>query len=375
MRRERAQPLFVFRGHQASVNSVSFFADDLYLVSGDQDGHLIVWNMLLKRQLVKIDKAHMDPVVAVKGVGQAMVISQGRDSKLCIWELKVDSQLQRAELLLKKTLTVDSMSFCKFAFNQNISDQQRWIAGLEDAGTGRAFVYSIKDDKKYIIDAGRKTKAQNPTEAASMGSREDSITCIKLVVCDTETQGQLMMLVGYESAALQCICIDTIDSVHVSKTHSIQTAHQEPIMDLAYGFKHRCIHTCAADDKVCCYGIDQADGFQELYPPVRMKNKGGAAIQALHCTKSSSLVLVAGWDYSVHVLAKDTEVSCIAYHRAALTATDISTLSTNDKYLEANIPDELARERWCRRSRWLVVASRDGRMSLWDIDAIVESHV
>ncbi|KAJ1887428.1 Astra associated protein 1 Asa1 [Coemansia sp. S17] len=347
------QPDFVFRGHLAAVNSICFFSDDRLLVSGDQDGHLIVWSMMLKRQLAKVASAHSAAILTVCGLGADTVVSQGRDNKLCIWTL-VASEFS-GELRLFKSLAVDSMNFCKFSYATIQSSS--WIAFLVDAGAGEACLLDVGSEEQHSLNIGHKSRTK-------AGSRDDSPMCIKLVASGESKQ--LELFVGYESNMLQQFGINTSDSkMSAVLRRSVTTVHTEPIMSLDYDSQRQLVYTCAADNKVCCYTA-HGSGFKEHTAAVELKNPGNSEIR---CFSALALVAVASWDYTVHLFTSDLEpTASIAFHRAALTSVDVSTLSTAEA---DGIADEYVRQRWNSRSRWMAVASRDARISLWDIDAVL----
>ncbi|KAJ2493829.1 Guanine nucleotide binding protein (G protein), beta polypeptide 1-like [Coemansia sp. RSA 2050] len=353
------QPDFVFRGHQAAVNSVCFFSDDCLLVSGDQDGCLIVWNMMLKRQLAKVTGAHTAAILSVCGLGTDTVVSQGRDNKLCIWAL--DASEFSGELRLIRTLAVDSMNFCKFSYAtfQGTS----WIVFLLGAGAGEACLLDVSSGEQNSLDIGH----QSRTKA---GSRDDLPMCIKLVASageDRDSQ-ELELFVGYESTMLRQFLINVSDTkMPAALRRSVTTAHSEPIMSLDYDSQRQLVYTCAADNKVCCYAAD-GSRFKEHAAAVELKNPGSSEIR---CFSALDLVAVAGWDYATHLLTSDlVPTASIAFHRAALTSIDVSALSTAGA---DGIADEYVRQRWNSRSRWMAVASRDSRISLWDIDHTIAS--
>ncbi|KAJ2909768.1 Astra associated protein 1 Asa1, partial [Coemansia aciculifera] len=279
------QPAFVFRGHQAAVNSVCFFGGDRFLVSGDQDGHLIVWNMMLKRQLAKAASAHAAAILAVCGLGSDTVISQGRDNKLCVWRLEASEFT--GDLHLVRSLHIDSLSFCKFTYSMS-----SWIAFLTDAGAGTACLLNVRSNEQRTLDIGLKSRTK------SAGSRDDSPMCLKLVASDEQATG-LSLLVGYESTTLQQF--DVANEAAVCQ-RSVSTGHSEPIMSLDYDSQRRLVYTCSADNQVHCFAPgDGSTGFDQV-ATAKLKNPGCAEIRCF-----PQLVAVAGWDYAVHLFTSDLE--------------------------------------------------------------------
>ncbi|KAI8324670.1 WD40 repeat-like protein, partial [Martensiomyces pterosporus] len=346
-----SRPAFVFRGHQAPVNCVHFFADDRFLASGDQDGQVVVWNMLLKRQLVAEPDAHAGAVLAVCGVGSDTVVSQGRDNKLNIWKLGASEF--SGVLNATESLDVDSMSFCKFTLAEGA--ETAWIAALQDAGAGKALIYNIGKGTKSALAIGR-------TSQTKAGGRDDSPMCLKLVPMGDQLLG---LFVGYESTTLQYFEIAIGPGVcSATRKHSVKTAHEEPIMGVDYDAESKRVYTCAADNRVCCYTLD-ASGLHEATAPCLLKHPGSSEVR--HFT-SPPLVAVSGWDYALHLLDEQlNHRRDVLFHRAALTSVDISSLS--QEYSQ-HISDPIVRQRWSSRPRWLAAASRDSRISLWNIDDI-----
>ncbi|KAJ1720723.1 Astra associated protein 1 Asa1 [Coemansia erecta] len=354
------QPDFVFRGHQAAVNSVRFFGDDRFLVSGDQDGVLIVWNMLLKRQLAQVKDAHSAAIVSVCGVGDRTVVTQGRDNKLKVWELDATEFSGRLDLV--QSVDVDSINFCKFAYC--VWDNTVWIAALDDAGSGSAFLYSLESRRKVSFSIGRRTRMKT-----SADGREDSPMCLGI---EAIADRRFKLLVAYESTVLQCfeISIDTSLGTYTAEcTGSVTTAHVEPIMSLDYDPRQQLVYTCAADNKVCCYSMDEKS-IVSAAAPALLQNAGGSDIRRFSLG-AKSLIAVAGWDYCIHLFDDSLKSICsIPFHRAGLTSVDMSSLGLAS---EDQISDETVRQRWNSRPRWLVAASRDSRISLWDVASIISS--
>ncbi|KAJ2077852.1 Astra associated protein 1 Asa1 [Coemansia sp. RSA 988] len=350
------QPDFVFRGHQAAVNCVHFFADDLYLVSGDQSGLLIVWNILLKRPLVQVPEAHSDAIIAATSVGAGTVVSQGRDNKINIWSLTAGEL--SGELVLAKSLSVDSMTFCQFACAGNGPDM--WLVAIESVDSGKAYIFNVHTQTRHSFSIRRKS-------TAPMGTREDSPMCIRLVA---RKDKRLELYVGYESTMLQFFALTVSENECVSKLmSSTSTPHKEPLMALDIDCQNRRLYTCAADNKVCCFVLGANGAVGDSVSSIQLPNPGASGIRYFD---SCSLIGVAGWDYAVHLYTPNLEhISTVRFHRAALTAMTMSSQST------APLPepiDDIAQQRWRSRPQWFVVASRDTRISLWNIASIVQTN-
>ncbi|KAJ2277518.1 hypothetical protein EV176_002071, partial [Coemansia sp. RSA 451] len=59
----------------------------------------------------------------------------------------------------------------------------------------------------------------------------------------------------------------------------------------------------------------------------------------------------------------------VRFHRAALTAVDVSSKCTEPL---PDITDDLVQQRWKMQPQWMAVASRDSRISLWNVNAVLQ---
>lgn len=101
---------YSLRAHKAAVTSLAALSE-LFLISGDSDGWLFKWDLETRRPLQQV-KAHSGNggviKVATATIGDIqMLISQGRDGKLTLWELF-------PKLLAVTTIDVNALNFCGF---------------------------------------------------------------------------------------------------------------------------------------------------------------------------------------------------------------------------------------------------------------------
>ncbi|KAJ2338937.1 Astra associated protein 1 Asa1, partial [Coemansia sp. RSA 2618] len=340
-------PDFVFRGHQASVNCVHFLANGRFLVSGDQDGRLIVWSMLLKRQLTSIN-AHSSAILAISSLGTNntadpfTLLTQGRDNKLHTWTLH--TREFDASLELAATQPIESLNFCRFA------NADQWVVGLlagEDK-LGRMFLYNAKTQYTSTFSVKRGSNA-----------REDQPMCVAL--CAEPNSDGLLLMVGYESNAVQCFHLRVSgDPVQASRVFGVQAPHKEPLMGVAVDRGNGRIYTCAADSKVCCFGFDGSVVSETA--EAEMAHPGGSMVR---CFDEPKIVAVPGWDYALHLYDHGLRhIRDVRFHRAALTCVDVSVKCMDPL---VDIADELVQQRWRAQPQWMAVASRDERISIWDI--------
>jgi hypothetical protein len=61
-----ATPVYILRGHGASIHALHIYNQNLRLISGDANGWIVIWDLVTKRP-VAVWKAHAGAVLEVKG--------------------------------------------------------------------------------------------------------------------------------------------------------------------------------------------------------------------------------------------------------------------------------------------------------------------
>lgn len=69
-----AQPIYILRGHSSSVNALHFYAHNTRLLSGDADGFIVLWDLIIKRPLV-VWRAHEGSILGLSTWGDARILT------------------------------------------------------------------------------------------------------------------------------------------------------------------------------------------------------------------------------------------------------------------------------------------------------------
>lgn len=59
-----AQPAYILRGHAVPVHSLLFLNDNLWLISGDADGYVVLWILTTKRPIA-VWQAHEGSILGL----------------------------------------------------------------------------------------------------------------------------------------------------------------------------------------------------------------------------------------------------------------------------------------------------------------------
>lgn len=93
-------PLCTLRGHINNVVTIEVCylkkSDDLVLITGDEAGWIIWWNLSTKRPLA-VWKGHDSIIVTLKKIEENLLLSHSRDSEIKIW--KIDDEFPYAKYL------------------------------------------------------------------------------------------------------------------------------------------------------------------------------------------------------------------------------------------------------------------------------------
>ncbi|KAF1985074.1 WD40 repeat-like protein [Aulographum hederae CBS 113979] len=185
------QPAYVLRGHNAQVHSVHFLRLNTRLLTGDANGWIILWDLVIKRP-VAVWRGHSNAILSIKTWGEEKIITHGRDNSLRVWQLRISEESNFSIILpnersesgsehhahpwLLHLLPVNTLNFCAFAMcYQNAlapwgSSKAKNADEVEDANfLGERSSKSIEDSDGKPTENDQGRSVQTRPESSSRG--------------------------------------------------------------------------------------------------------------------------------------------------------------------------------------------------------------
>ncbi|KAI7179206.1 hypothetical protein D0869_07987 [Hortaea werneckii] len=372
------QPSYILRGHTAQVHAVLFLRENLRLLSGDADGWVVLWDVPIKRP-VAVWRAHKSTILGLGSWGECKIITHGRDSKLCVWQLQEDDNTpyskvlpvddavtDRKQPLLLHTLMVNTLNFCSFAMchapsaNETPNVQTPTPASIHLAYPG------VQDGQIIVTDLPSEERIGTIPEPKDI--KTGMVMAIRL---DYTPERDLTIVGGYESGHA-CAWRRNPSSQFWERTYTNQ-AHSQPILSLDLAIPLGSFFTSSADAVIARHRLNSAEGETKV---VQTRHAGQ---QALTIRSDRKIFATAGWDGKGRVYSAKTmkEVAVLKWHREgcyalAFAATDLGESHDNDQEPNTGLVKRAMtvseqRTSAAKSTHWLAVGSKDGKISLWDI--------
>ncbi|KAI7886878.1 WD40-repeat-containing domain protein [Mucor mucedo] len=314
-------PVYIFREHQTTVSYVQLFDNDNFLVSSDGEGWIIIWKMKTRRPIMKW-KAHKDNCIKAISINENTLISQGRDNMIHIWKLPI---LQEIHALtndhpeLKNSIVYDGLGFCKLSCYNNQESFFLCFPSMDNMGSFDIYDLTYQ---RYVL--------RNIGQTDSGTHRLGSCMAVQLF----RTSENLFVLAGYESGKVALWEIKDIGEIIWT-----QQAHTEPVLDLSIDHMKSFLMSSSADNNICKYSLATGD----IIKKITIKKSG---IVALKIRPDNKIFASGGYDGRIRIFSVKSmkPLAILAYHRDTIYSLDFSF---NDN--------------------WLIGASQDNRISLWNI--------
>ncbi|KAK5078200.1 Astra associated protein 1 Asa1 [Lithohypha guttulata] len=381
-------PAYIFRGHQAAIHALHFFASNRYFISGDSDGWIVVWRLITKRPAA-VWKAHDGGVMGIKDWQGSSIITHGRDHKLRVWRVR-DEDLESLSTRLPvdgaaaeenkqpwlvHSIDVNALNFCAFAICPDIDRTKQ-------AGSETEFPPLLLAAPNGL-DNGGVDVFQFPTEqrVSKLQSEKKVNTgmVMSLRLFNSTRLGRLMLVVGYEDGQVAAYTRknQNVMPAWIWERLMISRPHKQPVLSLDVSPEHDWFITSSADATIVKYSIPsqptQADQAEKT------NDTKHAGQQDLKIRSDGRVFATAGWDKHIRIYSAKTlkELAVLQWHKEGCYAIGFAVVNTSHTssedrpcaVVQLNAMERIKQEREDKihNTHWLVAGSKDGKISLWDI--------
>ncbi|KAK4574733.1 Astra associated protein 1 Asa1 [Recurvomyces mirabilis] len=376
------EPTYILRGHSAQIHALHFFADNKYLISGDADGWIIIWDMPIKRP-VGVWQAHKGAILGIRSwplseLDQGeRIITHGRDNKLQVWQLAQDDISRLSTKLpgdgepadsrqpwLLHSLTVNALNFCSFAIcihpdsstssETSIDAPSDILVAVPGVQDGYININSLPDEQRF----------------ATVINPKDIKTGMVMAIGLHTPNSKLQVIAGYESGY---VCVFSRQGGG-SNWQAIYThnSHTQPVLslDIAPGLDY--FYSSSADAIITRHPLTEGSS------DTKTSQTKHAGQQSLIVRSDEKIFATAGWDGRARVYSAKTmkELAVLKWHKEGCYALAFATIgesrSSNKVDGEAlavkrNVTVAQQRVQKVQSTHWLAAGSKDGKISLWDV--------
>ncbi|CAG8433211.1 523_t:CDS:2 [Ambispora gerdemannii] len=373
-------PEYIFRGHTDQISVLKFYQNNKRLLSGDAEGNIIIWDMKIRRPLLKF-KAHHEGILNIS-TWKDFLISQGRDNKIHVWNNESDVLINAASDPLKPmfSLTVNSLNFCQFSiFAQESENAKDLLIAVPNLTNSAGIDIWDLLNQQRLIDG--------------VGIDENSGYCMSIRLFNkSDTENQYYILAAYENGNVVLWKIDC-SSIYWTKCWTIKE-HSESALSVDISRDKTFAISVSGDNKIIKYEFSESIEDPPIISQMKIKTPGISYV----CIRSDSKIFAtAGWDarrvffdeYNKNVRvfsAKNLKpLAILSYHNESVHALafaellnlesdrnvkDTSKLANKDQNLEVcdsnNNLEDIANEQQPKH-HYLVAGGKDSRISLWEI--------
>ncbi|KAK0119844.1 hypothetical protein ONS95_011276 [Cadophora gregata] len=370
-----AQPAYILRGHGSQIHSTTFIRSNSRLVTGDEEGWIVIWSLATKRP-VAVWRAHEGAILGASPWGFDKLITHGKDNKLIVWRLSEEDEASMSTVLpvdvppeprrepwLLHVLHVNTMNFCSFAqCPLQSSDEELLIAVPNTLSSETVDIFHLPSSMRIHT-------VPSPSSIKGGMVMAVSIFYHPQAAC-------LTVLAAYESGhtSVSQLANSTWSHLYTSQ------AHTQPILSLDVSPTRDFYITSSADAIIAKHPIPVAAEnvimAVESMPLKTLQSKH-AGQQSLRIRNDGKIFATAGWDSRVRVYGAKgmKELAVLKWHSHGCYAVAFAQVENKEESGEGSelvkkensMTVKEARLLKARTAHWLAAGSKDGKVSLWDI--------
>uniref|UniRef100_H0XTJ0 G protein subunit beta 1 like n=1 Tax=Otolemur garnettii TaxID=30611 RepID=H0XTJ0_OTOGA len=287
-------PQFVLRGTQSPVHALHFSRGAqaqgcLLLFSGSQSGLVHIWNLQTRRTAATLDGHGGQCVTWLQMLPQGhQLLSQGRDMKLCLWDLA------EGRSAVVDSIHLESVGFCRSAILTG--GWPHWTLAVPGKGS----------DEVQILEMPSKTSVctLKPDADAKLGMP----MCLGL--WQARSSPRPLLLAGYEDGSV------ALWDISERKMCSHVTCHEEPVMGLDFDPQQARGISGSAGKALAVWNLDRQQALK-VHGTHRLTNPGVAEVTIRPDYK---ILATAGWDHRIRVFHWRTmkPLAVLAFHSATV---------------------------------------------------------
>lgn len=317
------QPIFTLRGHHAGVTALTYCSvlNNPYLVSGDEEGSLCVWDLAVFRKLVTYPKLAKSRVQSLKTFEldvrdevRSLIFIHSRNNGVLILDLSksIESKHETKPVILE---TYDSF--------ESLFSRGDAILGSD----GFAVLAYPSCLENYLVTIRVLGKDAQTLISGTADRKSESRNCTLFdIALKEESHQRYLLFAAYEDG---CLCTFSFSpnstrtvphlnctglDVQLVKKFDLKIGDFISAYDLALGPDHRLFAAIGSPLKQVIFveaSLNQNSDVQELVN-VPLKRQG---ISAISIRPDKKLIAVAGWDSTVRLYsAKSYKLLAILRH-------------------------------------------------------------
>ncbi|KAI9012344.1 WD40-repeat-containing domain protein [Hyaloraphidium curvatum] len=301
-------PDFVLRGHDCELSALHFAPGGAFLVSGDGDGNVALWD-LLRRKRAWTARLHAGSVLALwTGIadGQSVLITHGRDHLVHVIPFRPPAEPGKP----LKSIIVNTLNYCRMAV-------------LQEGGRTVLAVPSKEDANKIdLLDVAAEAVICPPlavpdkTEAKACG-------IVMALAFLTSPQSRRFLAAAYESGDVALF--DAEPALAGTSSEAPQMVakfrvHEEPVLCMSPSPDSSLLCTGSADDSLGFVHL----AYQDEKAAVVTLNHVGIRTPGTACAlvrPDGKLLISGGWDGKIRLVStRRKPLAVLRYHREGVAA-------------------------------------------------------
>lgn len=258
------------------------------LFSGSQNGLVHIWSLQTRRVLTTLDSHAGQCVTWLQTLPQGhQLLSQGRDLKLCLWDLA------EGRNTVVDCVHLESIGFCQSSILAR--GQQHWTLAVPGRGT----------DEVQILEMPSKTSVCTLKPEAD--AKPGMPMCLELW---QDSSSRPLLLVGYEDGSV------ALWDISQRKVCSRVACHTEPVMSLDFDSQKTRGVSGSAEKALAVWSLDEQQALQ-VCRTHEITNPGIADVKI---RPDHKILATAGWDHRVRVFHWRTmkPLAVLAFHSATV---------------------------------------------------------